>query len=164
MSNWRDSNAGLGYGNTPFDVNTALVPAALRAIEGLSKSGVINSSYAATAARYAQVWETQSLRFFDVNLTTSSATSRLENFAQQTNLTNALASVNNTNSTASNLSFYAVSLDSDGTPVQVMNSDIGFNLLYGNNVSVATLEHAINVLQPYPRGLVSVLASSFRTV
>jgi hypothetical protein len=32
-SNWRDSNTGLGNGRIPFDVNTALVPAALRAVE-----------------------------------------------------------------------------------------------------------------------------------
>lgn len=32
-SNWRDSETGLAFAPIPFDVNVALVPAALRAIE-----------------------------------------------------------------------------------------------------------------------------------
>lgn len=39
VGEWRDSNGGLGGGRTPYDVNTALVPAALRAIAALSRAG-----------------------------------------------------------------------------------------------------------------------------
>ena len=36
---WRDTNIGLGGGRIPYDVNTALVPAALRIISALSAAG-----------------------------------------------------------------------------------------------------------------------------
>ncbi len=39
VGDWRDSNAGLGGGRIPYDVNTALVPAGLRAIAALSRAG-----------------------------------------------------------------------------------------------------------------------------
>ena len=39
VGNWRDSSSGLGGGRTPYDINTALVPAALRAIAALSRAG-----------------------------------------------------------------------------------------------------------------------------
>src|SRR5690348_10797455 len=39
VGEWRDSNQGLGGGRTPYDVNTALVPAGLRAIAALSRAG-----------------------------------------------------------------------------------------------------------------------------
>lgn len=39
VGEWRDSNDGLGGGRIPYDVNTALVPAGLRAIASLSKAG-----------------------------------------------------------------------------------------------------------------------------
>jgi hypothetical protein len=39
VGQWRDSGSGLGGGRTPYDVNTALVPAGLRAIGALSRAG-----------------------------------------------------------------------------------------------------------------------------
>ena len=38
VGEWRDSNNGLGGGRIPYDVNTALVPAGLRAIAALSRA------------------------------------------------------------------------------------------------------------------------------
>lgn len=37
--NWRDSSEGLANGTIPYDVNTALVPASLRAIASLIRKG-----------------------------------------------------------------------------------------------------------------------------
>jgi hypothetical protein len=39
VGEWRDSNAGLGGGRIPYDVNAAIVPAGLRAIAALSRVG-----------------------------------------------------------------------------------------------------------------------------
>ena len=39
--NWRDSEDGLGRGVYPYDVNVALVPAALEAIDRLVDSGLL---------------------------------------------------------------------------------------------------------------------------
>ena len=41
--NWRDSEEGLGRGFYPYDINVALVPAALDAIDRLMRSGVLDS-------------------------------------------------------------------------------------------------------------------------
>ena len=42
--NWRDSDWGLGFGKIPMDVNVALVPAALRAIEAFTATTVSTKS------------------------------------------------------------------------------------------------------------------------
>jgi hypothetical protein len=36
--------------------------------------------------------------------------------------------------------------------MQVMNSDLGFNLMFGTNVSKVFLQHVIEALRPYPLG------------
>src|SRR5262249_5724588 len=41
VGEWRDSHEGLGFGRTPFDVNAALVPAALEAAASLFREGVL---------------------------------------------------------------------------------------------------------------------------
>jgi hypothetical protein len=43
VGQWRDSTYGLGGGRIPYDVNTALVPAALRSIAALSAAGLFTS-------------------------------------------------------------------------------------------------------------------------
>ena len=62
VGNWRDSAAGLGYGIFPFDVNAALVPAALRAIAQLSQAGILPGNYTSLATVYAGVWESQAIQ------------------------------------------------------------------------------------------------------
>ncbi|KZP01238.1 hypothetical protein CALVIDRAFT_474889 [Calocera viscosa TUFC12733] len=154
VGNWRDSNEGIGYGHYPFDVNSALVPASLRAIEALSLSGLIPANYSPVAGQYAGVWETHSASFFEVNVTAANATSRLQTFVSQANLTSALLSGNGMSANDS-ASFYALSLFEDGRPIEVMNSDIGWNLFYGTNVDEAFLTQVVRALQPYPRGLLT---------
>ena len=68
VGQWRDSNDGLGGGRYPYDVNTGLMPAALRAIAELARAGVFEGDEAwdEPADRYAEVWEGYSLDFFTV--------------------------------------------------------------------------------------------------
>lgn len=70
VGQWRDSAYGIGGGRIPYDVNTALVPAALRAIAALSAEGFFPShaDWRDTASQYAQVWEDETLHFFEVHL------------------------------------------------------------------------------------------------
>jgi len=165
VGNWRDSNEGIGYGYYPFDVNSALVPASLRAIEALSLKGLIPANYSSMAGEYAAVWENNSALLFEVNVTAGNATSRLQNFVSQANLSSSLLSgsgslQNFSGSTVpanGSASFYALSLFEDGRPVEVMNSDIGWNLFYGSNVNENFLANVVRALQPYPRGLLSNL-------
>ena len=159
VGNWRDSNEGLGYGFYPFDVNTALVPASLRATQALVIAGVLsNTSLDATeVSAVANVWETHAPDLFHVNVDAQTAEQRLKNFVQAANLSQAL--LNQTNATSQDsVAFYALSLMLDGTPVQVMNSDTSFNLVYGQNVSQEFLQHVVTALQPYPRGTIPFIA------
>ncbi|KAL5504617.1 hypothetical protein ACEPAH_7280 [Sanghuangporus vaninii] len=172
VGNWRDSNEGNGFGRIAFDINTALVPASLRATARLARAGVIgnsvsnvtlengtaydtNSTLADVADSIAAVWEEKALPFFKVTLDGASAEARLQNFVNKANLSEALLNDTTNATEASNKSFYALSLMEDGSPVEVLHSDLGFNLLYGNNVSQELLQSVVELLQPYPRGLLT---------
>lgn len=69
VGQWRDSNNGLGGGRYPFDVNTALMPAALGAIAELARVGGFDhqDGWDEMASRRAAVWEKSTLEFFTVN-------------------------------------------------------------------------------------------------
>ena len=70
VGQWRDSNDGLGGGRYPYDVNTCLMPAALRAIGELARAGVFkeNGEWGELADERAGVWETFATDFFTVGL------------------------------------------------------------------------------------------------
>ncbi|KAF8161426.1 hypothetical protein B0H34DRAFT_653240 [Crassisporium funariophilum] len=169
VGNWRDSNEGTGYGPIPFDVNVALVPANLRALEALVSEGILSSSDLAKGIEglgegtldlgtMASKWETEASGLFEVVVPGDVAEKRLEAFVQEVGLDASVlnSSVNGTGTPASgNVSFYALSLMQDGTPVEVLNSDLGFNLMYGTNVSAGFLGRVVDALTPYPRGLLT---------
>ncbi|RDX43809.1 hypothetical protein OH76DRAFT_1409762 [Lentinus brumalis] len=158
VGNWRDSNEGLGFGLYPFDVNTALVPASLRATQALVEAGLLNFTQpqldASQIDAVASVWEAQAPALFEVTVDGAEAEARLRHFVQAANLSSVLLEGNSSLS-AGDVSFYALSLRADGTPVEVLNSDMSFNLVYGANVSRAFLQHVVDALQPYPRGLLT---------
>lgn len=101
VGNWRDSNQGLGWGMFPWDVSTALVPAALYAVSDLARAGLlsnftstaVNASGAVLAdkaAQYAQVWEREAPKFFEYNVSAQQAQQRLEAYVQRANLSSSL--------------------------------------------------------------------------
>lgn len=71
VGQWRDSTYGIGGGRIPFDVNTALVPAALRAIASLSEAGFFPGypNWQCLATEYADIWENNTISFFQVRTT-----------------------------------------------------------------------------------------------
>ena len=150
VGNWRDSNEGLGYGFYPFDVNSALVPASLRAIQNLADAGMLDFAgvEAQEVGDVASVWEAHAAGLFEVTVERERAEVRLRNFVKVANLSEALLGGRDPES----VTFYGLSLKQDGTPVEVMNSDVAFNLMYGSNIPRAFLERVVDALQPYPRG------------
>lgn len=70
VGQWRDSDEGLGGGRYPYDVNTGLMPAALRAIAELVRAGAFENvdGWDDLADKRAEVWETWALEFFTVKL------------------------------------------------------------------------------------------------
>lgn len=160
VGQWRDSEFGIGGGRIPMDVNTALVPSALRAIASLSAAGFwkdVHPDWSETAASYAQVWEDHTLPFFQVNETTASAKDLVSSYATSSNLT-APSHVEDINST---VTYYALALDGGSNQsqvVKVMNTDTCFRLFMLNTTNddqLTTLlaSTADNILQTFPVGL-----------
>jgi hypothetical protein len=103
----------------------------------LAAANIIPSNYT-NVTSYAETWETQASTFFKVNISSNDASSRLDNYVQQANLSSSLlygaGSLNNSGSSNGSLGwddpsqliggadqsiFYALSLLPDFTPVEV---------------------------------------------
>ncbi|KAI9290089.1 hypothetical protein BC943DRAFT_364605 [Umbelopsis sp. AD052] len=153
VGNWRDSNPGIGYGTIPFDVNTALVPGCLRAIQRLAKAHILHPSLSNDAAKYATVWESHALPLFQVPLNASYAQSALSEYTTYANLSSNTYSTNGSMTPPTEI--YALSLMDDYKPVETMNSDLSFNLMYNDNVSMDLMEYTVAALRPFPEGLMT---------
>lgn len=144
-------------------MNTALVPASLRATAALLAAGVLRGADTALDARavgaVADAWEARAPALFEVRVDAATAQGRVQDFVQAANLSAALVD----GTQRGDVAFYALSLAADGAPVQVLNSDTSFNLVYGANVSQEFLQHVVDALQPYPRGA-SPLSDPFPTL
>jgi len=156
VGQWRDSPNGVGGGRIPYDVNTALVPAGLRAIAALSRAGFFpeHGEWKDSADRYAQVWEDETLRFFEVVVPRDEAKMRVQTYVQTSKLgVPAMAE-----SIATDVTYYGLALDASGAPVQVMNTDDAFRHFFLNTTNQTQLssfldQTADHILRPFPAGL-----------
>ncbi len=150
VGQWRDSNDGLGGGRYPYDVNTALMPAALRAIAELARTGAFEKEdgWGDKADKRAEVWETLTFDFFNVELhfknssrsTLSTATtdhlqvkipwdearSRLEVYKKS----GAFPGPSGADQIHEDLLLQAIALKEDGSPVEIMHTDACKRLLF----------------------------------
>jgi hypothetical protein len=158
VGNWRDSEFGIGGGRVSFDVNTALVPAALRSIAALSRAGVFTShlDWADTADRYAKIWEDSTLQFFEVTIPNNEAISLIQTYVNQSSFPGPV----NTSSIPEEVKFHALALDGtfNQSLVRVMNTDSCFRHFFLNTTNQTQLssfleETAEHILQPFPIGL-----------
>lgn len=158
VGNWRDSNEGLGYGTIPFDVNVALVPSSLRALARLVNAGMLVldgiPGAASKAEQYAQIWEQHAAEFFSVEVKGDVVQARWKDYIVRSGLDDALLNLKDT-SDPEDVTFYALSLHDDGSKVDVMHSDLGFSLLFASNVPTSLLQRVVELLQPYPKGLLT---------
>jgi hypothetical protein len=161
VGQWRDSTYGIGGGRIPYDVNTALAPAALRGIAMLAANGFFpeRPEWSVTAARYAQVWEDETLAFFRVDVPADEARQLVTAYAGNETLFNGSlpSSADTINST---ITFHGLSLDGNDnqTIVKVMNTDDCFRHFLLNTTNDQQLaafldQTASNVLAPFPVGL-----------
>ncbi|MGB9108556.1 MAG: hypothetical protein WCC39_07695, partial [Telluria sp.] len=150
VGNWRDSNNGLGGGRYPFDINVALVPAALKAAERLYRSGMLGdaAASAAEAARYGDAWKDTG-RYFEVTVPAATERQEVAAYAAAEGLDGsaAVASIDGP------VRYDGVALDAGGKPVPVMHSDSGFVLLFGQPAPAYLDAVAAQVLRPFPAGL-----------
>lgn len=164
VGEWRDSGNGLGGGRIPYDVNTALAPAGLRAIAALSRAGFFpnHPDWAETADRYAQVWEDSTLQFFEVIVPQSEAVSLVQSYVADSKLPIPA----NTDNITGDVTYYGVALDGNAAAstsprvVPVMNTDDCFRLFFLNTTNQAQLsaflsQTADHILRPFPVGLAS---------
>jgi hypothetical protein len=159
VGQWRDSGNGLGGGRTPYDVNTALVPAGLRAIAALSRAGFFpdHPELKTTADQYAQIWEDETLPFFEVNVKQADAKARVQSYVSSAGL----SVPSNAGSITDDIKFYGLAIGgtvNSGNAVPVMNTDDCFRHFFLNTTNQTQLssfleQSADHVLQPFPVGL-----------
>jgi hypothetical protein len=159
VGEWRDSGNGLGGGRTPYDVNTALVPAGLRAIAALSRAGFFPShpDWKDTADRHAQIWEDETLRFFQVVVPQADAKSRVQSYVSSAGLSVPA----NADSITGDITFHGLAVDgsiNSGNAIPVMNTDDCFRHFFLNTTNQTQLgafleQTADHILTPFPVGL-----------
>ncbi|NHV31973.1 hypothetical protein [Burkholderia sp. D-99] len=155
VGNWRDSTDGLGGGVYPYDVNAVLVPAALRAANAFLAHGLLDPyldagqrATLANTANEATTWETQAPPLFQVSVPAAQATTDVSAYAPTAGVPAGAAP-------SAPLAFYALSLDQQGNPIPVMNSDGGFALLFGTPPDDQLQRIVTDVTRPFPTGLVT---------
>merc|ERR1712093_15759 len=158
VGEWRDSTYGIGGGKIPFDVNAALVPAALRSIAKLATAGILDFN-ATLIDLYAQVWEDSTLQFFEVSLPAETARERVEAYASSSE-TEGLPSQSST--IDSDVKYYGLALEGNNnlSNVAVMNTDTCFHLFMLNTTNQSQLTTFINatansIRRRFPAGLLT---------
>jgi hypothetical protein len=156
---WRDSNEGLGGGVYPYNVNAALVPAAIEAADRLFRAGLLDPYLSkedralfSDAGRMARVWRANAPPMFRVELPPAEVRSSIRSYADSLGVpaAAALRAVGE-----KPLVFHALSLDATGRPVPIVNSDEGFELLFGHPSAADLDTYVTAVMRPFPAGLMT---------
>ncbi|MEN9614967.1 MAG: hypothetical protein RL022_389 [Chloroflexota bacterium] len=162
VGNWRDSSDGLGGGSVPFDVNVALVPAALRDAARLLDTGWFSGAtderhepgltLADDARALASAW-TGTYHHFTVTITADQARANLASIGNDRGLpnrfiTDALGTISD-----EPVTFPGIALDAEGTPVPVMHGDDSLVLLFGDPSPDTLHQIADRLTAPFPAGL-----------
>lgn len=156
---WRDSDEGIGRGRYAFDVNAALVPAALYAADELMRAGLLDPyltpedrALFIKAGAMARIWNDRAAPLFRFGLSADEARKRIIAYSATVAVpaAPAIAALGNQRAV-----YHAISLDADGKPVPIVHSDEGFVLLFGRP-SPADLDTYVNALmRPFPAGLMT---------
>lgn len=153
-------STGIGGGRIPYDVNTALVPAALRSIAVLARNGLYpkHKDWSQLATRYAQIWEDKTLDYFKVTIPQSKAQDLVASYKTASSF----AGPDQAASITSDVVFHALSLDGNNnlSKVEVMNTDDCFRhfLLNTTDDTQLTLylnNSATNIRRTFPAGLMT---------
>jgi len=156
--NWRDSEQGLGRGRYAYDVNAALVPSALAAAARLTTSGLLNEYLDADVRRalaqadaQARMWSTKAPALFAVEFPAKQAQAEIKAYAASVGVDGnaGLRALEDRP-----LAFNALSLDEQGAPIPILNSDEGFRLLL-TDPTPAEMEKILAIMRPFPAGLIT---------
>ncbi len=156
---WRDSDEGLGRGTRAYDVNAALVPAALAAADKLFRAGLLDPWLApgdrnafARAGAMARVWRTRAPPLFRVEIPIESAARGIAAHAATMGVPPrpAIAAIG-----SGPVVFHALSIDAAGRPVPIINSDEGFALLFDDPSPADLQTYVTAIMRPFPAGLMT---------
>ena len=155
---WRDSNDGLGGGRYPYDVNAILVPAALEAAEAMDRAGLLkpylhagDAALLARARRAATVWRDRAPPLFRQSVDPADAQAAIARYAKGEDIPAAPALA----AAQAPIAYNAIALDAAGKPVQILNSDEGFALLFAHPDAQALRIAADTIARPFPAGLMT---------
>lgn len=151
VGTWRDSSEGLGGGRVPYDVNVALVPAALEAAARLWETGPVgpDPDRASDARTLAAAWA-DTARHFDVSVDGPTARDQIAKFVAGHGLPNAgalLTAVRNA------VCFPGIALDEALQPIPVMHGDDSLAMLFTEPSASALDGMAQRLTDAYPTGL-----------
>ncbi len=159
VGDWRDSNTGLGGGHYPYDVNAALVPAALEATARLYASGLLDPYLTASerarfaaAARLARIWSRRAPPLFRVTVPNAAAVQDVRHYSAADGIP-AQPALQALGRAA--VTFPALSLSRAGRPIPVLQSDIGYLLLFGKPAAGDLDRLVAAVMRPFPAGLIT---------
>jgi glycogen debranching enzyme len=156
---WRDSEEGLGRGRYPYDVNAVFVPVALDAAARMMRAGLLDPYLSAgdrallsRAEAMARIWRTRAPELFRVSIPSAEAVRRTRAYARGLGVPAdaAVASLG-----TAPLVFHAISLDAQGRPVPIVNSDEGFELLFGDPTPADLETYVGSAIRPFPAGLMT---------
>jgi hypothetical protein len=159
VGQWRDSNTGLGGGRFPYDVNAVFVPAALEAASRFFLSDLIEPYLTpadhlvfARAESQSRIWRDKARPMFGVTVPSADARRDITSYAVTLNVPSdaALRSVGD-----SPVLFHALSLDADAKPIAVVNSDEGFDMLFGRPSLWTLRQVAKTLMRTFPAGLLT---------
>ena len=168
VGQWRDSNTGIANGRIPFDVNNALVPAALYAISNMAKipgvypNNSVTRDWACQARDRAKIWEDGTLRFFRFNVSVDRAISLVQEYTETNTFYHGPAQVESFSKYSSDnvVTEYGLAINSTETPdaIHIMHTDTGFRHFLLNSTNDEELTTFINasanaILRPFPAGL-----------
>ena len=156
---WRDSDEGLGRGRYAYDVNAALVPAALDAADQLLRAGLLDPYLTpadrrsfANAGAMAKVWHDGAAPLFHFQFPNDEARRRIIAYAASVGVP-AQSAIDAIGTQAP--AYHAIALDAAGRPVPIVHSDEGFVLLFGQPTPADLDKYVGALMQPFPAGLMT---------
>ncbi len=149
----------MGRGRYAYDVNAALVPAALEATGRLLHAGLLDPYLSPAergelsgAAAMADIWRTKAPGLFHVSIPSIEARDRIQRYGAMVGVPVAPAMASLGSGT---LDFHAIALDDAGRPIPIINSDEGFALLFGHPAPADLETYVPSLTRPFPAGLLT---------
>jgi hypothetical protein len=161
VGQWRDSEMGLGFGRYPFDVNAALVPAALDAAAALYQR-LARPDAANEALRLRVAWQGVE-ELFRIDVPLDRARSNVARYATAHGLADPSGTLEAdgdmvesgaASGTAVSVE-YGIALDRQLQPLPVVHSDHGFVLAFTDPPNAYLRRVAALLTRPFPAGLAS---------